>query len=71
MTRLQQITLLVEASGNQDLIKWWKQFTACSAKMRAAQRMFFKSRSTVDKEKAIEFEKWFDDALLDQKGLFE
>lgn len=71
MTRLQQITQLVEASGNQDLIRWWKQFTACATKMRAAQRLFVKSRSTSDKESAMEFEKWFDDALLDQKGLFE
>jgi hypothetical protein len=39
--------------------------------MRAAQRTLGKSRSPSDKEKVMEFEKWFDDALQDQKGLFE
>ena len=71
MTRLQQITQLVEASGNQDLIRWWKQFTACATKMRVAQRKFARSKTTADKTTAGDFEKWFDEALLDQKGMFE
>lgn len=71
MTRFEQITQLIAASGNEDLIRWWKQFTACATKMRAAQRTLGKSRSPSDKEKVMEFEKWFDDALQDHKGLFE
>lgn len=71
MTKLEQITQLVNASGNEDLIRWWKQFTACAKKMRLAQRKADRSRATSDREDAGNFEKWFDDALLDQKGLFE
>ena len=71
MTRLEQITALVAASNNEELIRWWKQFTECARKMRLAQRLALKSKTTVDKEKAEDFEKWFDNALLDQKGMFE
>jgi hypothetical protein len=71
MTRLEQITALVAASNNEELIRWWKQFTECARKMRLAQRLASKSKTTVDKEKAEDFEKWFDNALLDQKGMFE
>jgi hypothetical protein len=71
MTRLEQITTLVRDSGNDDLIRWWKQFTACATKMRKAQRAFSKSRTTADKDIAVKFERWFDDALLDQRGLFD
>jgi hypothetical protein len=39
--------------------------------MRSAQRLAAKSKTSADRAKAEDFEKWFDNALLDQKGMFE